>query len=671
MSTQEDSSDDEVSGVQLDEKIEIKGSVRRTNIIPDELTMSALDNRNGVGGVEKQPTDSQKDLQTQKVDPLTESQLDAIMNENVISSDPPYKKSLAILDDERISSSDESDNDHSLDPDTTPTFLNFSQHAADLHVIDETPLKPIMFPTPDSVFIFLLCRWQEDTAWWPCRANKLDWDVGNTNSVVLFRDDEEGTCDLSKAKLFDLRIGDVVHFVGSRPSKRRYEVIQLSRPSETDSIMSTSDRSSQATLRYNDQPVIDVAVADIYLTANDMRIWNQQRETSRNTRRNANIGNSDNRRISSDNDMNSDDPEDRERRDGEYKEDDGDVDESVPMSGLRNARKTLPANQSSPTRASNAKRGRNTPDQGSPARSGRGSARGSARGSPRRVLRHVEIPTSPSSAIMYRNGGETKKRKLADIFKHCCFSISASRESESIMYLIESLGGTVLQNGLNDLISLSKSEDQSIELSADFGQHKFIAVLSDSPRRTPKYLEMVALGWPCLAINYINDCIESNRILDWVSYILPAGKLLLENRRQDVSAECSYFHRLWLLNSSLQTQFLQRRITLQCFCPIFVLRKKKNRAVPYYEDNIQDASDSQLILLTVLSAPPNSVKIVETLRNVPNGSLVIDLGCNSDTVSTGLDNVQKYHLRRYASLNKTIKTSTSWLAQCIINGEII
>lgn len=560
-------------------------------------------------------------LQTQRVLPLTESQLHALMDadpapspqapstaqdtaEDAGGADDTVEPAAAAEDtaeDERISSSDASDDVSRVDPDTTPAVLHLSQMTAhDVQVIDETPLKPVLFPTPDSTFVFLLSPWTADATWWPCRASRRDWDEQNRKATVLFRDDEEGPANLAKAVEFDLRVGDVVHYVGSRPAKRRYEVIQLSRPSATDSVISTFNRSSEATLRFGDSAAFDVPVADLYLTANDMKVWRAQRASTRAPTHEPHM--------------------------------------PAPRPAPRPARQS-----SSPVR-----------------------------GSPRRVLRQADLPSSPTSPFRHR-GGDAKRRKLNAIFRNCVFSISSSRESKSVAHLIESLGGTVLANGLSDVVRIHTTDDGRVALEPAFGTNTMAAVLADAPRRTPKYLEMVALGWPCLSTSYIKDCVESDRLLDWLAYTLPAGRLTLDTRKQDVSADCALFHRLWLLNTNLQSQFVQRRVTLLCACPIFVLLgRSAARAAGHLADALERAPESRVVLLAALSAPPDALRVAENQREVPHGSLVLDLDARSTThTSPGLDPALKYQMKRYASLSRTIKASTYWLAQCIISGEIV
>jgi len=52
----------------------------------------------------------------------------------------------------------------------------------------------------------------------------------------------------------------------------------------------------------------------------------------------------------------------------------------------------------------------------------------------------------------------------------------------------------------------------------------FTAVIAPVHSRRAKFLQALALGLPCLANRWIDDCIKKGKILDWQHYLLPAGE---------------------------------------------------------------------------------------------------------------------------------------------------
>lgn len=596
--------------------------------------------------------------QTQLVPELTASQLHEVMGLSVISSDPPQTvhsssridsnreeefpsplvdETNDAIDDtrdaeeEHISSSDSENSE----ADTTPTFV--SQYRQ-IQVIDETPLKQVIFASPNTKYVFLLCKWSSNASWWPCRALRKDWEEQADKAVVLFRNDEEASLDLKSQQTaieFDLRVGDLVHLYGHKPKNRRFEVMQLSKPSGTDSIISTGSGCTEVSLRYRNQPVSDHPVSDIYLTANDMKLWKAARA----------------------------------------------LNAAIP-------RAAIPSDTSSPSLRSirpSTPLLRTGTDSVSPRKS-----------SPRRIQKLRGMNTA-----LYTNGPNEGILTNVSLFKDCVFSISSSKSIKSILKLIENHGGQVLENGLSDVVELqidkydpkNASRSQSItnsmidahsgmfnhtqrgvRLNCDFGNKRLAFVLAVSPRRTLKYLELIALGWPCISISYIQDCIENKTLLDWTQYVLPAGSLTLESRKHDVSADYSTFHRQWLLGFTLNDQFWRRRVILQCFCPIYILRKQPaaiNSAMYKSEEELEDADASRLLLLVALSSPIGTVHVANNKREIPHGSLVIDLNSQAQAVTKSSNAAVKFNMMRYSSLPETITHNVYWLAQCIINGGIV
>lgn len=115
---------------------------------------------------------------------------------------------------------------------------------------------------------------------------------------------------------------------------------------------------------------------------------------------------------------------------------------------------------------------------------------------------------------------------------------SVEPDYESLVKFVESLGGTIVSSSFDQLVPLDppvplgREGDiklyQGMGLSLDFSQFQFGCILSNKHARTMKYLQCVALGWPCVHIGFVDQCLRDpallaewpERVWDWM---LPAG----------------------------------------------------------------------------------------------------------------------------------------------------
>ncbi|KIX98690.1 uncharacterized protein Z520_05991 [Fonsecaea multimorphosa CBS 102226] len=140
-------------------------------------------------------------------------------------------------------------------------------------------------------------------------------------------------------------------------------------------------------------------------------------------------------------------------------------------------------------------------------------------------LDRASTPTTPSSRT---RRGITAPGPLAgqtDISKgllsKMAFAISYedSDRRRNLVELVQNNGGIVLQESFLDLF-----EPDSMQLKEEFSGFSFAALLADRHSRKEKYLQALALGFPCLSGRWIEVCVESGKIVDWASYLLPAGE---------------------------------------------------------------------------------------------------------------------------------------------------
>lgn len=286
-----------------------------------------------------------------------------------------------------------------------------------------------------------------------------------------------------------------------------------------------------------------------------------------------------------------------------------------------------------------------------------------------RHSRHFKEPIEQPSWKEASNVEETsingRFNKL--LFKNCIFSIS-THETQSVKLrardILVAHGAKVLDEGLSELVSLTDiSEEDSGSVpdhECDFGNATFAAVLADQPRRTSKYLEMVALGWPCLSITYMHDCVEQNKMLDWRPYLLPAGKSNLIGKKMSVSLDTSAFYQKWIRDMPLNQQFNTRKVVFRCSVPLCIVTN-------------HDTLKSSLVLLASFCAPRFKLWFYSSKRDVPEGGILLDLKPTTNT-SKEIKRTEPgllEQLQNYAAADSTVVKNTEWMIQCIINGGLV
>jgi hypothetical protein len=125
----------------------------------------------------------------------------------------------------------------------------------------------------------------------------------------------------------------------------------------------------------------------------------------------------------------------------------------------------------------------------------------------------------------------TTTPRKSGIFTNMLFALSfgpaesAKRQLES---QIVTHGGKILKIGFEELFlpfSEHPSPSTSLTLKPEHEQHaRFAAVIANSHSRRAKFLQALALGIPCLAGRWVEDCILRRKVVEWEYYLLPAGE---------------------------------------------------------------------------------------------------------------------------------------------------
>ncbi|KAG5995670.1 hypothetical protein E4U54_002812, partial [Claviceps lovelessii] len=94
-------------------------------------------------------------------------------------------------------------------------------------------------------------------------------------------------------------------------------------------------------------------------------------------------------------------------------------------------------------------------------------------------------------------------------------------------------GGFIVHEGFQELfepssvLHTSSAREEShdyLTLASANMDCGFTAVIADSHSRKAKYMQALALGLPCLALQWVNMCLKKGEIVDWMPYLLCAGQ---------------------------------------------------------------------------------------------------------------------------------------------------
>lgn len=83
---------------------------------------------------------------------------------------------------------------------------------------------------------------------------------------------------------------------------------------------------------------------------------------------------------------------------------------------------------------------------------------------------------------------------------------------------------------------------QSFE-SVPKGKYKMCRLIAPYPCLTPKYIQCLAAGVPILSHQFIVDCSNESKLLDFKNYILPSGYSILQENYLDWKTDRNVSHR--------------------------------------------------------------------------------------------------------------------------------
>ncbi|OAX81423.1 hypothetical protein ACJ72_04237 [Emergomyces africanus] len=158
---------------------------------------------------------------------------------------------------------------------------------------------------------------------------------------------------------------------------------------------------------------------------------------------------------------------------------------------------------------------------------------------------HTPLDHRPSSAL---SDSRTPQRvpSGSGLFFGMAFAVSYKDDEDKrirIEELITQNGGRILKAGFTELFNqpfsnappasfeknsfmtaAADNNDGLLSLLPTAENTGFVCLLTDEHTRRVKYMQALALNIPCLAGRWIYDCIAKDQIVDWESYLLPAGE---------------------------------------------------------------------------------------------------------------------------------------------------
>ena len=132
-------------------------------------------------------------------------------------------------------------------------------------------------------------------------------------------------------------------------------------------------------------------------------------------------------------------------------------------------------------------------------------------------------PSTPSSRSKRQalNMALAIVQQTDGIFTNMVFAISyddAARKNAIVDFVLAN-GGTIIRESFTELL-----QAESIDPKPHYANLGFTALLADKLSRKEKYMQALALGLPCLSGKWIEACVSSREIVDWQTYLLPAGE---------------------------------------------------------------------------------------------------------------------------------------------------
>ena len=135
---------------------------------------------------------------------------------------------------------------------------------------------------------------------------------------------------------------------------------------------------------------------------------------------------------------------------------------------------------------------------------------------------------------------KTVSRSGTGLFENMVFAITniaAEDDRKRTTRQIVENGGQILDDGFDELFDIPSLELASptkhspknligskFGLSQSAQSFGFTCLIADKHSRKAKYIQALALGIPCLATRWVQDCVKKKQTIPWEAYLLPSGE---------------------------------------------------------------------------------------------------------------------------------------------------
>lgn len=144
----------------------------------------------------------------------------------------------------------------------------------------------------------------------------------------------------------------------------------------------------------------------------------------------------------------------------------------------------------------------------------------------------VQMEVSPRKQRTILGAGtrvSPKKNQTVDksgVFSGSLFFMTSidDDKKEELKKIITDNGGVLIEEEIKDIFHYETVDDKRVLLLKLLEGYKFTAILSSSYCRSAKYFQALALGWPILSSQWIEDVVKNIcKFSNWGVYLLPAG----------------------------------------------------------------------------------------------------------------------------------------------------
>ncbi|RDB21264.1 DNA repair protein crb2 [Hypsizygus marmoreus] len=280
-------------------------------------------------------------------------------------------------------------------------------------------------------------------------------------------------------------------------------------------------------------------------------------------------------------------------------------------------------------------------------------------------VKPAAVKASPTPSRLSVASGSMRSTifgKTAMVITITAGGVNWEREREAVMSAIKNHGGTVI----DDWAALIRMEGKHSHANNRWVIHKEDArwqgkqeiervfLLADDASLKPKFLIALALGVPCLSVNWIKDSIQVGEEKDWGAYLLPQGYSDALGARPSQQIDSDWGNSIHQINEIMDNSVARKIFdgkSILCFGAEMV-PLPKGKKLTGAEEKMQEAHNAVTRIILAMGA-----KFVEAVSELKYASAPVD----------EYDFVIIKELHHYGSqLEGGTVVHWSWVKDCLI-----